>query len=283
MSIERTHAWRRARALRRALLLSLAVLALAPVSAAHASRAILHGTTSLFVVDSPQATENAIVLDYDAQTKAYGISDESGIIPGLGCLPAPSGVVCPDPDGRIRQIYIVMNAGDDVFSVADETDPLPPTLEETIIQGGEGSDVVVGGEVPNRILGQHGRDVLAGGGAEDKLVGGDQRDGLIGFGGDDLLQGGQGSDALFGFRGDDRLLGETGSDTLLGARGDDRLLGGPKVDLLQGGKGVDVLLGQTGRDRLLAQDGVRDRRINCGPGPRERFERDPFDPRARNC
>jgi Ca2+-binding RTX toxin-like protein len=282
MSSEPTHARRRARALRRALLLCVALLALAP-AAAQASRAIIVNSTSLWVLDAQHTSENTIVLDYDAQAKEYLIADDSGIDAFAGCSAAGQGVVCPDPNDQIREIYIVLQGGDDVFSVSEDTDPLPPQVLETIVGGGPGSDVVVGGPGRDRILGESGRDVLAGGGGDDKVVGGEQRDGLIGFGGDDLLLGGEGADALFGFGGDDILRGEVGSDTLLGGRGDDRLLGGPKVDLLEAGRGVDVLLGETGRDRLLALDRIRDRRIHCGPGPRERVERDPFDPPARSC
>ena len=282
MSLVPTPARRRARALRLACLLGLALLAI-PSASAQASQASFLNEASLWVVDTQPDVENAIVLSYDAEAKEYLIADESGIEPSADCPAAGAVVACADPDQSIREIYIVMKGGDDLYSVGENSDPLPPQLFETIVAGGDGSDVVVGGAGRERILGENGRDVLAGGDGEDKIVGGEHRDGLIGFAGDDLLLGGQGADALFGFGGDDILHGEIGSDTLLAGRGDDRLLGGPKVDLLEAGKGVDLLLGGTGRDRLLAKDGIRDRRINCGPGPRERFERDPFDPRARSC
>jgi hypothetical protein len=283
MSNDPKDARRRSRAVRRSLALAAALLVLTPVADALASRAFTLGGDQLWVVEEEQDRENTIVLEYDAQGSRFLIADESGIDPSVACAVAALGVACPDPDGLVREIYIVLGGGDDVFSFSEESDPLPPQLFETIISAGGGNDVVAGGPGRNRILGEDGRDVLAGGGAGDKLVGGGGRDGLIGFGGDDLIQGGQGADAIFGFGGDDILQGGTGSDTLLGGRGDDRLLGGPKHDLLEAGKGVDVLLGETGRDRLLAKDGIRDRRIHCGPGKRERLERDRFDPRARSC
>jgi len=285
MSLDPTHARRRPRAARRSLALCAALLVLAPVANADASRAAIVGTNQLWVVEPQDDRENTIVLEYDAQGKRFLIADESGIDTGGNCHAMGTGVSCPDPNGLIREIYVVLRGGDDVFSVSEESDALPPQLDETIVGAGGGSDVVIGGPGRNRILGEEGRDVLAGGGADDKIVGGGGRDGLIGFGGHDLIQGGQGADAIFGFGGDDILHGETGSDSLIAGRGDDRMLGGPKPDLLLGDKGVDYFLGEGARDRLLARDGRRDERINCGPGKRERerLEVDPIDPPAQGC
>ena len=283
MSPDPTDARRRLRAARRTLALCAALLALAPIATAQASGAGVPNPRQLWVVDQ-QDEENTMVVSYDAQAQEFSISDERGIGPGSGCAAAGDNrVTCADPGGQIREVYIVLGGGNDVLSFSEESDPLPSQLFETIIGAGGGNDVVVGGPGRNRILGEGGRDVLAGGAAGDKLVGGPGRDGLIGFGGDDLIQGGPGADALFGFGGDDILQGHGGSDTLLGGRGDDRLLGGSKHDLLQAGKGVDVLLGGKGLDRLLAKDGIRDARINCGPGRKDRVVRDRFDPRARHC
>ena len=283
MSPNLTHTRRRLRAARRSLALCAALLAFAPAAGADASRAAIVGGDQLWIIESQQDRENTIVLDYDAQAKRYLIVDESGIDPSPECNAVGTGVACPDLNSTIREIYVVLQGGDDVFTFGESTNALPPQLFETIIGAGAGNDVVVGGPGRNRILGEEGRDVLAGGNGDDKIVGGPGRDGLIGFGGDDLIQGGPGADALFGFGGDDILQGGPGSDTLLGGRGDDRLLGGFKHDLLEAGKGVDVLLGQRGQDRLLARDGIRDARINCGRGKKDRVERDRFDPRARSC
>jgi hypothetical protein len=56
-------------------------------------------------------------------------------------------------------------------------------------------------------------------------------------------------------------------------------------DSLTGGEGGDILLGQNGIDRLFAKDGIRDRKLNCGPGKnrRERAQRDRRDPPAKSC
>ncbi|HEU4980936.1 MAG TPA: hypothetical protein VFT14_06935 [Solirubrobacterales bacterium] len=51
-------------------------------------------------------------------------------------------------------------------------------------------------------------------------------------------------------------------------------------------KGSDVIKGKSGVDRINAKDGVRDVRINCGPGPNgaESAKRDRrLDPPARSC
>jgi hypothetical protein len=69
---------------------------------------------------------------------------------------------------------------------------------------------------------------------------------------------GDGADRFTGGQGDDIVDGGRGADVLRGAGGNDRLTGGP------GGR--DRLLGQAGLDGLFAEDGKRDRRIDCGPG-----------------
>ena len=267
------------------LLLSAALLLLAPAASADASGVSIPAPNSLWIVEADPDRENTIVLTYDAQTREFRITDEGGVAAGVGCIPVIGGVACADPTGAIREIHVALKGGDDLFSVGDESDPMPPQLLETIIGAGAGNDVVIGGNSRNRILGEDGRDVLAGGDAADRLVGGDGRDGLIGFGEDDLIWGGDGADAIFAFGGDDILRGQTGSDTLIAGRGDDRLLGGRKADLLFGGKGIDHMLGGAGHDRLLAKDGRRDRRIDCGPGRRERkrLQIDAVDPKPIRC
>jgi Ca2+-binding RTX toxin-like protein len=69
-----------------------------------------------------------------------------------------------------------------------------------------------------------------------------------------------------GSRLDDVLIGNGAANTLLGRNGDDRLLGGGGGDVLVGGGGRDRFEGGAGLDRLYGRDGVRDTRLDCGPG-----------------
>jgi Ca2+-binding RTX toxin-like protein len=283
MSLDSTTDSRPVRA-RLLLALAAALCAIAPAASAQASAVAIPRPDQLLVSDQG-GEDNKITLRYDAQASRFLISDQAGIVPGLGCISLGTDqVVCLDLGLLIHQINVPLGAGDDVLRFrVDAGGALPPQLDQTIVVGGPGSDVVSGGPGRDTVLGERGRDVLAGGGGDDRLVGGAGRDGLIGFGGDDLIQGGEGADAVFGFSGGDVIHGQAGSDTLLGGRGDDRLLGGPKHDLIDAGKGIDALLGGAGPDLLLAKDQVRDARINCGAGKKERFEADKFDPPPKSC
>lgn len=83
---------------------------------------------------------------------------------------------------------------------------------------------------------------------------------------------------------DDVLIGNGSRNILLGRGGDDRLLGNGGDDFLVGGTGRDELLGGPGPDRLYARDGVRDKGIDCGMGPRGGAAiADRSDPPAGSC
>ena len=268
----------------RLLALAAAFCAIAPAASAQASAVAIPRPNQLVVSDQ-NGEDNKITLRYDAQTSRFLIFDQAGIVPGVGCISLGTDqAVCLDLGLLIHQIYAPLGAGDDVLRFRfDAGGALPPRLDQTIVVGGPGSDVVSGEPGRDTVLGGRGRDVLAGGGGDDRLVGGAGRDGLIGFGGDDLIRGGEGADAVFGFSGDDVIRGQAGSDTLLGGRGDDRLLGGTKHDLIDAGKGIDVLLGGAGPDLLLANDQVRDARINCGAAARRSGSRPTSSTRRRGA
>jgi Ca2+-binding RTX toxin-like protein len=89
----------------------------------------------------------------------------------------------------------------------------------------------------------------------------------------EILEGSDGPDILTGTNGKDPLiLGRGGNDTLHGMGG---------ADDLDGGDGIDSIFGDGGFDTLEAQDGARDRDVNCGGGGGEAF-RDKNDP-ASGC
>ena len=87
------------------------------------------------------------------------------------------------------------------------------------VDGGAGSDVLIGDAAANRFSGGAGKDLLDGNDGADVLNGGDGGDRLIGGAGDDVLLGGAGNDRLIGEAGDDRLVGGAGDDLLDGRRG----------------------------------------------------------------
>ena len=190
--------------------------------------------------------------------------------------------------------------GADDLSGGSSTDTLvyPGRANGVNVTIGSGNDNDGGPEDQsgNRRDDAHGDlEVLFGTELADVLIGDHSSETLVGLGGDDFVSGNSGSDQLLGYDGNDLLSGKSGSDVLrggpgadreFGKSGDDRLAGGPDDDFLRGGGGRDVMKGKTGNDRINARDGLRDVKINCGPGPKslERAKWDKrLDPRPRSC
>ena len=97
-----------------------------------------------------------------------------------------------------------------------------------------------------------------------------------GGGGNDLLEAHPLSGGVLeGEAGSDVLRGGRAGDELLGGRGSDRLLGGPAGDLLSGGSGRDLIRAGRGSDRVRVRDGRLDT-VACGPGS-DRVRADPKD------
>lgn len=91
------------------------------------------------------------------------------------------------------------------------------------IDGGLGNDFVGNNSGLNNsdlakmtLIGGEGNDVLRGGNGNDDMNAGSGDDSLYGVGGRDKMKGGSGNDALFGQRGSDHLYGGTGYDKLDG-------------------------------------------------------------------
>ncbi len=89
--------------------------------------------------------------------------------------------------------------------------------------------------------------------------GGEGRDVLHGGDGDDYMRGYHGPDELHGGGGNDTMHGDTGADTLRGGAGDDTMTGGNGADTFVpevSGNGDDRITDfQPGRDRLAFEDG----------------------------
>jgi VCBS repeat-containing protein len=100
------------------------------------------------------------------------------------------------------------------------------------------------------------------------LNGGNGSDSLVGTGGEDRLDGGNGNDVLSGLDGHDLLFGGNGTDALYGGSGNDVLAGGNGNDLLSGGSGSDtfrfargggsdtILDFDTNADQLFLESGI---------------------------
>jgi Ca2+-binding RTX toxin-like protein len=93
------------------------------------------------------------------------------------------------------------------------------------------------------INGTDGSDILIGNGNNDIIEGLGGTDFLDGRAGDDILEGGDDNDVLLGGRGNDSLEGNKGDDIMIGGRGNDILEweDGDGSDRISGGQGYDVV------------------------------------------
>src|SRR5713101_5194418 len=80
-------------------------------------------------------------------------------------------------------------------------------LSGVSVNGGDGDDIITGGELNDSLFGGNGVDVMDGG---------DGNDVVNGNAGDDVLTGGLGNDSLYGGSGDDQLDAGDGNDVVRG-------------------------------------------------------------------
>ncbi|WP_164019595.1 M91 family zinc metallopeptidase [Pyxidicoccus trucidator] len=121
------------------------------------------------------------------------------------------------------------------------------------IDGGNGSDTLIGGGGQNTLEGGDGDDYIQGGAGNDRIVGGAGRDVMYGLGGNDTMLGGADRDYMDGGEGNDALNGGAGNDQVMGGRGNDTLNGGVGDDVVAAGEGTDRVNGGAGNDTLYTQ------------------------------
>ncbi|ADM09419.1 putative hemolysin-adenlyate cyclase protein [Parvularcula bermudensis HTCC2503] len=256
------------------------------------SRVTLNGETTLYI----EGIENAIG---GSGADMFSGGDGSNILLGNGGDDELKGGHGPDKlDG---------GAGDDTvdYSYTDKaliltlaegayTAPFVGSIQEDVLRdlenviGGNGDDIVIGDDRPNRFDAGSGNDTFQGGGGVDVFGGSRGNDtasyadqvlsvsvtlasydsarvyiggvpddilknveNLIGGSGDDYLAGDENGNAILGGPGDDLLMGEGGNDLLEGGEGSDRLIGGGGNDELIGGLSKDVMIGGPGSDRMI--------------------------------
>jgi hypothetical protein len=132
------------------------------------------------------------------------------------------------------------------------------TYPETVSQGTNGKDA---------LLGTPGSDWIFAYGENDWVMALDGNDVLMGGEGDDALSGGNGDDVLYGEQGNDSLDGGYGNDVLYGGEGQDTLVGGSGQDTLFGGEGADVFrVGEfkTPPDQLIGSSAPPDALVSPG-------------------
>lgn len=156
------------------------------------------------------------------------------------------------------------------------------------IYGGDGDDIIYGGDVRARAITGYIRrsygfvpqygyryegipgDVIYGGAGNDKIYGGGGDDVIYGQGGRDVIHAGAGHDRVYG--GDETqrtyrrvvinnrvaymaVISDAEGDEIHGGSGNDYLLGQRGHDKLYGDAGRDRVYGQTGNDRLVGGEG----------------------------
>jgi Ca2+-binding RTX toxin-like protein len=126
---------------------------------------------------------------------------------------------------------------------------LSGTPRRDLLEGGAGSNYLVGFEQSDCLFGWRGGDRIDGRGGNDWVRGGD---------GDDVLNGGAGDDRLQGDRGTDQILGRGGRDSIRGGRGSDRY----KRASGHRGRFVAAINAGSGRDLVVDTKGRND--LNCG-------------------
>lgn len=169
----------------------------------------------------------------------------------------------------------------DVLRGSNGSDILIGFADDDLIRAGNGADYLNGGAGDDSMFGGNGIDVLVagagndladGGNGNDLLVGGEDANLLAGGRGNDIILAGPGSTLALGGQGRDTLLGDDGASALFGGQGNDLLLGGDGANLLVGGQGNDLMDARTGPGVHLGGEGADTFRIYD-----EILENDTFD------
>jgi Ca2+-binding RTX toxin-like protein len=164
--------------------------------------------------------------------------------------------------------------GGDVLDAGADNDQLvtDDPCQGHDFQGGQGFDIAGFGRYDLAFGGKNGVKAQLGGTATDPLRGNCRGTQIRAD--NEILEGSPGPDVLLGDNQNNPLI--------LGREGDDEIRGGGGSDKLQGDGGNDSLFGEAGFDTLDAQDGGKDKVLNCGSGGGEVF-RDGKDPGAAQC
>lgn len=138
-------------------------------------------------------------------------------------------------------------------------------LENAVdIRGFAGNDFLETGPSDDRIDAASGDDTVRSGRGNDTIEAGPGHDGVWALGDNDTVFGGDGNDTLRGGRESDQLFGGNGNDVLRGQRHADTLYGGDGDDNIAGGGGSDIHFGEDGND--FVKGGTRNDLVDGGRG-----------------
>ncbi len=167
-----------------------------------------------------------------------------------------------DPSGINGQSVYNGTDGVDRVIGGNDNDTLWGDGSGDVLEGNGGDDVILGGDGPDRITDLDGADVLKGGPGNDAEDAGPGDDIVIGADGSDFLNGGQNDNETFAGPGNDHVIAGAGADAVFGDGGDDWIEGGSGQDLLQGDHGApffdDPAQTAPGNDIFVGQNGEND-------------------------
>ena len=163
-------------------------------------------------------------------------------------------VVNGNPSIATVDITSIMVTGGDGSNLIDLTGVTTADFDAALtitVNGGDGSDTILGSEFADSLVGGNGGDSITGALADDTLEGSNGNDTLSGGVGDDSILGGDGADSISGDSGNDTVIAGNGADNVSGGDGTDSLNGSDGTDTLNGDAGDDTLSGDSGTDSLL--------------------------------
>jgi Ca2+-binding RTX toxin-like protein len=233
---------------------------------------------------------NQITISYDAGAALYRVTDAASTLTPSGTCVSVDANSATCPGAGIKTVIAQTGARDDVIKLDAAT--IPGAITESL-DGGSGSDTVIGADTPGTVSGGSGNDsvsgrgTLNGGNGNDLLTGSPLADSLRGSNGKDTLDGGFGADDIDGGSNTDTLIysaranpvnvtigagngndggpeDQTGAgrDTVHGDIEDvfgtelgDVLVGDHSSETLIGLGGDDFIFGNSGRDTLLGYNG----------------------------
>jgi Ca2+-binding RTX toxin-like protein len=291
-------------AIKKAGAVALAALGAILIASPAALASTVTATGGTLTVAETGDEANQITVSVDADTDAYySVRDTAATLTPSGTCLAVDGHFAVCPGTGIKTI--IVETGDRADAITLDAATIPGTISETV-DGGSGNDYVSGANTPGTVSGGsgnddvHGRGTVNGGAGSDLLMGSPLADNLRGGSGADTLDGGFGADDIaggseadslvysgrvngvnvtigsgnfndggpedqtgsrrdtvhgdveiqFGTERDDVLVGDRTPETLVGLGGDDFEVGNGGGDSVLGGPGGDRQFGKSGNDRL---------------------------------
>ena len=225
----------------RHLLLTLAVLLLAPAGAQAFTFVSYDGTNGLTITSD--GADSALIVNSSAppggpETYHFDGPDASSALLISGCSRTVNGTAIDCPITGARKLTATLGGGRDILQTGGDLGPAN-------IQGQDGDDVL-GGDLMASPL------TLDGGAGADVLIGGPQADTLLGGDGPDLIHLGAGADVAQGGNGNDQLFMLTNP-----AAAGEPPESAPAPDVADGGPGTDLATyAAVGQDLNLSLDGV---------------------------